>query len=358
MKKKVLIVASFLAGHGGEETVIKQFINLMAPEFKIDLLVVPAIGTQTWLNDDHVPLNRLYVTTKQTASAKFSFLLHNLNKSQPDIVICLTPKLLFNVWLIQKILRRNFRILSWIQFTLKNKFAPKILRFLRFADGHLALTREMVADLKDLQIPATKIFLVHNPVLPQNKVIIPAKPTRFLFVGRIEFKGDKNLQELLHALALIEPTQNWQLDIYGHDDSPKQQETQQCKALIAHLHLATRVNWRGFQPQLWQNLQRADCLILPSCSESFGMAVCEAISYGLPVVAANSACGPVEIINNNNGFLYSSGNIQQLSSYLTGFCQHKYQFEAEKVKKSIEPFYTDNYQQNVSQILQHLLKEN
>ncbi|WP_264884709.1 glycosyltransferase [Enterobacter asburiae] len=48
--------------------------------------------------------------------------------------------------------------------------------------------------------------------------------------------------------------------------------------------------------------------VLTSRSEGFGMVLLEAISFGLPAISFNCPSGPMDIINNENGFLIEDGN--------------------------------------------------
>ncbi|NDJ15230.1 MAG: glycosyltransferase, partial [Acidobacteriia bacterium] len=66
-------------------------------------------------------------------------------------------------------------------------------------------------------------------------------------------------------------------------------------------------------PELW--MRASDVVVLPSEAEPFGLVLPEAMSRGLPVVAA-SAGGPLEIVSPESGLLFSPGDSGDLASKL------------------------------------------
>jgi len=57
----------------------------------------------------------------------------------------------------------------------------------------------------------------------------------------------------------------------------------------------------------------ADILICPSVREGFGLAIAEAMACGLPVVAANNSAIPELVLENEGGFLCSTGNVREFA---------------------------------------------
>lgn len=103
---------------------------------------------------------------------------------------------------------------------------------------------------------------------------------RLLFLSRIHPK--KGLEVLFQALAAL-PHRNFDLAIAGSGDPAY---CQRLRAMVERLSLQDRVHWHGFVEgnAKQQLLQGADCFVLPSHSENFGIAVLEALAAGLPVV--------------------------------------------------------------------------
>lgn len=101
-----------------------------------------------------------------------------------------------------------------------------------------------------------------------------------LFVSRVHPK--KGLPMLLRAWAKLRP-EGWQLEIAGPDEGGHAGEV---GALIAGLGLADTVRLLGpvHGDEKAALFARADLFVLPSYSENFGIAIAEALAYGLPVL--------------------------------------------------------------------------
>lgn len=101
-----------------------------------------------------------------------------------------------------------------------------------------------------------------------------------LFLGRLY--PIKGLPMLVEAWAQVRP-KDWSLVIAGPDEAGHRAEIER---LVRRYGLAQQVNFSGpVAPQDRLSIYAtADLFILPSYSESFGMAVGEALACGLPVV--------------------------------------------------------------------------
>ncbi len=109
-----------------------------------------------------------------------------------------------------------------------------------------------------------------------------------LACGRLT--ADKNFAGLLRAFAAL-TRRDARLVILG--------EGEQRAALegdIARLGLTGRVDLPGYVAEPWDFYARAACLAVSSRSESFGMAIVEALAHGVPVVSTDCG-GPREILN-------------------------------------------------------------
>ncbi len=87
---------------------------------------------------------------------------------------------------------------------------------------------------------------------------------------------------------------------------------------IAELGIADRVSFAGNVPQaeLAEEYARADVLVNPSYSESFGMSLVEAMAVGRPVVASRVGGMPDIIEHERTGLLFDCGDVQGLTEAL------------------------------------------
>lgn len=90
-----------------------------------------------------------------------------------------------------------------------------------------------------------------------------------------------------------------------------------CKEIVSGLR-NVRVDFRGWVPdeEVWDLLQRAACLALPSHDESFSMAVAEAMALGTPAVAYAAGAVPERIDHGVNGALVPDGDVRGLAREL------------------------------------------
>lgn len=101
-------------------------------------------------------------------------------------------------------------------------------------------------------------------------------------------RAHKNLEALVRALALVEPEA--QLVLPG---SPTPYE-KRLRELSDELGLGSRVHFPGWitAEQLEALYAIADCFVLPSFQEGFGLPVLEAMRRGVPVACSNTSSLP------------------------------------------------------------------
>jgi glycosyltransferase involved in cell wall biosynthesis len=79
------------------------------------------------------------------------------------------------------------------------------------------------------------------------------------------------------------------------------------------MKLAKDVDFMGFKPDIEKELVKMDLYVQPSVSESFGLAIVQAMSVGLPVIATKTGGIPELITEGKSGILVEAGNPKQLA---------------------------------------------
>lgn len=96
-------------------------------------------------------------------------------------------------------------------------------------------------------------------------------------------------------------------------DGPDRSE---CERLCRQLGLCDHIKFLGKQDGLVEILNSADVFLIPSQSESFGLAALEAMSCGIPVVSSSVGGLPELIRHNETGFIAEIGDIKRMSKYV------------------------------------------
>ena len=197
--------------------------------------------------------------------------------------------------------------------------------FFSFCDGFFSYGERGRSYLIHYGAPPEKVFqrcqaaalphgyLVAN-ALQQRIALAPyADAPRFLYVGRLS--PEKSLDVLLNAFVQVhQALPAASLVLVG--SGPQQQE---LADLSRSLGLGDVVLFAGSMDTAALAIEyaKASCLVLPSCSEPWGLVVNEALSYGCPVVVSHRCgCVPELVENKPTGFVFEAGNVDELASKL------------------------------------------
>lgn len=135
----------------------------------------------------------------------------------------------------------------------------------------------------------------------------------FLFVGRLA--PEKNCGRLLSAFKKYKSAGgNWDLVIVGR--GPLQKE---LLALRSSLNLDTSIHFAGFKnaEDLLPYYAFANCFVLPSTSEPWGLVVNEAMASGLPLLVSRvCGCVPDLVREGYNGYSFDPYNPNELTHLL------------------------------------------
>lgn len=178
-----------------------------------------------------------------------------------------------------------------------------------------------------------KLGFHHRPVLPGYDGVgldrvraqgggtlapegVPFAQRNFVFVGR--FVDKKNLPHLVRAYAHYREGAGEdarRLMLVG--SGPLEQA---LRRLVADLRVDEMVDFPGFLPAeaVSRVLAGALALVLPSVEEQWGLVVNEALAFGLPVIVSREVGSRDALVRaGENGFVVSSGSIEQLSQALS-----------------------------------------
>ncbi len=135
-------------------------------------------------------------------------------------------------------------------------------------------------------------------------------------------------------------------------DGPDRSE---CERLCRQLDLCDQIKFLGKQEGLVEILNSADLFLIPSQSESFGLAALEAMSCGLPVISSSVGGLPELISHNETGFIAEIGDVDRMAKYAVDLLSNdkKYKLFSKNArdravnkfdKSKIVPIYEKHYQ--------------
>lgn len=135
--------------------------------------------------------------------------------------------------------------------------------------------------------------------------------SRFAFLGSL-YKL-KNVNVTLQALSQVYKDEDYSFDIIGDGA-----EMDSLKGLAKELHQDNHVVFHGRQSRekAQEIMTEADCFVMVSTREAYGLVYLEAMAKGIIPVATTGQGFDGIIVNGENGFLCESENVEALASVL------------------------------------------
>ncbi len=135
------------------------------------------------------------------------------------------------------------------------------------------------------------------------------KPGEKIIMHISNFRPVKRLGDVIRIFKLIQGEVPSRLLLIG--DGP---DRDMARQLSRQLRIQKRVVFLGKQDCIEHFLACADVFLLPSESESFGLAALEAMSCGVPVVASRLGGIPEIVIDGETGFLAEVGDVEGMAA--------------------------------------------
>jgi len=111
------------------------------------------------------------------------------------------------------------------------------------------------------------------------------------------------------------------------------------------------------QAELASVLREADCLVLPSRIDSFGMVVVEALASGLPVVVSDQVGARELVLPGRNGWVVPAGDATVLADRMAWCTRNRDAVRAmrEECRRSAEAASWSSYHQRFADLLRGLV---
>jgi glycosyltransferase involved in cell wall biosynthesis len=174
------------------------------------------------------------------------------------------------------------------------------------------LARALVSDFSLKSNPQVIPGTVPSSFLKEHKI---TKPKGNIVVNISRLDSQKDHKTLIDAFKIVaQKIPNSQLWLIG--DGPQLNE---IKKQAQQFKLTNRIKFLGWKQNPAKVLEKAAVFVLSSRWEGLPLTMLEAMSIGIPVVAADCPYGPSEILEENKfGILVPSENPDRMSSEIIG----------------------------------------
>lgn len=197
------------------------------------------------------------------------------------------------------------------------------------AESVIAISEEVKGVIiKELRIPKEKIIVLRNGIILNKTLkaeieakvarLKPSKKAKILAVGSLTYQ--KAFEVLIDAAALLvqDNINNFTIQIAG-----KGVERPMLEKLIKTHGLERYVELLGFRGDIYHLMQCADIFVIPSRYEGLSIAMIEAMSFGLPIIASDAPGLNTYIQHSQNGLLFPTEDSSALKERLASLINNK-----------------------------------
>jgi glycosyltransferase involved in cell wall biosynthesis len=187
----------------------------------------------------------------------------------------------------------------------------------RTLDGYIAVSQSVANEARARHETGNAEVVVIPPgiQLPGTELVVQARAAReesrepvVTYIGRLE--AEKRVDVLLEAIPRVrDQLPECRFVIAGSGGAEKE-----LRQLAGRLGIDAAITWAGWVAEPDAVLKDAHVYVNPEPWEGFGMAMAEAMAFGLPVVAVNSGASAEMVEDGITGFLVSSGDSAALAT--------------------------------------------
>ncbi len=296
---------------GGAEKVVVHLANTMADDFNVSLCLIKREGELCSEIKSGISIKSLNAGEGNNISS-ITRLAKIISSNKIDVVHIHNWGVFVESVIAARIARchKIFHTVHgpYIQYPISRLSKVKI--FLRhrvervlskLITRHISVSNDIKKYMvNDLGLNENKIITIHNGIQALTKMPKTNKPVdsciRFVVVGRVA--KIKNHALLLRSLKIVLEQVDASLTIVG--DGP---ELENMQELARTLNIEDAVAFLGFRDDVNSILNEMDILVVSSDYEGISIAILEAMSLSLPVIATSVGGNPETVIHNKTGIL-------------------------------------------------------
>lgn len=329
--KRVVILALHL-GYGGIERAISDLANSLVDDYIVEIVSTYKVYNKpvnrldrrikiTYLTElkpnkeefknalKHFRLIRAFkegIKSIKILKLKKELMIEYIKGCDADVII--STRDIHNLWLGTYGSEKSLKI-GWEHNHHHGnlKYANKIINSCNNLDYLVVVSKDLASFYSD-KVNAKCVYIPN--LVEKSNVQSDLKSFNLVSIGRLS--REKGFLDLIEVFAIIHDMYpSWKLNIIGDGD-----EKGKIISKIHRLGLDDSVIMHGFLDKegVGRILSNSSIYLMCSYTESFGIVLLEAFSYGIPCVAFNSAEGANEIISTNwDGYLIKDRNKDEMA---------------------------------------------
>ena len=316
--------------------------NALAQRPEIDLHVIFLAendpGLRQWLvYKDEIHFSYQVLPSWRRRLGKYSLLVNRglaaaLRAASPDVILCGGYNYPASWESMLWARRKGVRFYLWVESNAQDQRGGRIWveslkrKFVRHCDGFVVPGKASFEYVKSFGVEDESIFTAPNAVdtarfaeeaarvreNDQRQRAALGLPERyFLFVGRLVL--EKGVFDLLQAYGTLAAKLREEMGLVFVGDGVARASLQRLAADIK----PARVQFAGFahREQLAAYYALADVLVFPTHTDTWGLAVNEAMACGLPIIATSAAGCTADLVSDAwNGRVIRAREIGQIAS--------------------------------------------
>jgi len=378
IKENKVSILSLHLGYGGVEQVVVNTANMLSSEYEVEIISL-------YKNKGEIPfsinknvkityLSNLISNREEFKEAfrnkklvailkeglKALYILINKNHfvrraiSESDAKIIISSRYSFSKILNYSGRNNTYKIHHEHTYSISDKYINNLNK-LKNIDYIIPVSMCLYEKYKD----RLNIKLIHIPnalnYFPSNNEISKLDNKNLIAIGRcVQEKGFMDLLEVVKLINNEEVT----LHLFGDGYQLKLLKEKALK-----LKINNQVKFWGFKDQdfIKKHMMNSSLYVMTSFEESFGLVIIEAMSYGIPCVAFDTAEGAKYIINEKNGYFIKNRNNLEMANVIKQFFeldnQMKY-YMSENARKTSENYKYDKIRKQWLTFIKNVLEDN
>jgi len=195
-------------------------------------------------------------------------------------------------------------------------FLPVVEFSINHSNGITAVSKSLRQETLDFFSIKNEIEVIYNFInldrfskkeKPHFRKLV-ANDTERILIHVSNFRKVKRVDDVVRMFEILHKKIPSKLLMVG--DGP---ERQACEELSRSLNICEHVRFLGKQEAIEELMAISDLFVMPSQSESFGLAALEAMACHVPVISSNVGGLPELVVDGENGYMSEAGDYESMA---------------------------------------------